>query len=639
MAEQRYSLFVDKNPYVQNLVKKFELPLSDKSIYINGRLENSQFTDEEINQLNLKIIQGRKSLYGKDQIVVESVHTPQVEFTLLEEGQYYIQVSSAGGRGRNLNRFVGTWNINNIDEIIIYPQNSPQKFTSDFGEEYFYTWERTKDFDDKKTTWKGTYTYLNDTVFLSLLLLNDLKAVDNIVYNTEDYGILMLKKDIFELEKPYKLYPWRNDDTIDDIEYKYAGPLTTSDFIQSAKGEDGKFFNEIITIPAGEKLFYKIGQGGQIENASGGDSQIIGITSLTGGSNASNFNDFGGRGGNFVYDYYGRTKYELPEDGRLLLLYTGHILSSSFKLNVTKDSYIINESYPKNEITPATIVTLKVKLESGYEIDYENSTINDISLEKYVDKIHVNNFLKDVHVSLTEIDYYQIQTITFPMPLQNTNIKLVSKKIKYKITITSSYNSLRYIEECKISNGEDDGDLLKGDFYTETNKQIIITLRYIDSSRMVDKDVLAYYLCLDPNSIIYSERDPNNCQTITFPMPARNLLLRIEIDSLLTLTIEKNIIQEIEQKRGIHNRPIEKIILIEYGKPEKPITYFPYRIQVKYRTLFDIYIKYSDIYQHIDKELIYSQVPNVLIEEAGEFNLDNTPIQILPKEMTEEQDG
>ena len=123
-------------------------------------------------------------------------------------------------------------------------------------------------------------------------------------------------------------------------------------------------------------------------------------------------------------------------------------------------------------------------------------------------------------------------------------------------------------------------------------------------------------------------------------MPARNLILRIEIDTLLTLTIERNILQDIEQEKGIHNRPIETVILKEYGKEGEEIGFFPYRIQVKYGTLFDIYIKYTDIYQHIDKELIYLQLPNALIEEAGEFDLENTkPVQILPKKITEQQNG
>jgi hypothetical protein len=142
-----------------------------------------------------------------------------------------------------------------------------------FKEEAIYTWERTKgnQAENNLQVWKGNYTYLNNTVFLSLeeYTYNDI-VINNKSIDKENYGILMFREDEEEtgLNK-YKLFPYRNDDSADDFDIKYSFSRLNSSLynnlstypdsnynILDAKGGDGQFYNKIACLNMGNIGYY-----------------------------------------------------------------------------------------------------------------------------------------------------------------------------------------------------------------------------------------------------------------------------------------------------------------------------------------------------------------------------------------------
>jgi hypothetical protein len=388
MAENQNYYFIVENQDISGFINDYELPNGDLAQLVSGFISNSNIDEQALLRLN-NVVKYKISVYPKNGVVIDSGTTQERDdpnypqeiktYPLAEGGYYYIQMSSSGGRGANLNRFVGRWEIeyedDNIkDYIDIYEQNNKKTAKLIGGDDYEYTWERIKKNETETITWKGNYVYLNNTVFFNLLSLNDAK------YEAEDYGILMLKNDIEDNDK-LKLFSYRIDDEVDDYDAKYSSSIMpVSDYnTQDAKGGDGQLYNEIAGFTRGNIGFY-IGKGEKrppIQNVKGGDTYFQNINLLLNGGPVSKLNDFGGRGGSFVYDYWGRIKYnnELPEDGRLLITYLGPLTSNCYKMTVIPDANIKKVISPENEIVAGTIVTIKVLLYSGYEIDYEESVI------------------------------------------------------------------------------------------------------------------------------------------------------------------------------------------------------------------------------------------------------------------------
>jgi hypothetical protein len=128
-------------------------------------------------------------------------------------------------------------------------------------------------------------------------------------------------------------------------------------------------------------------------------------------------------------------------------------------------------------------------------------------------------------------------------------------------------------------------------------------------------------------------------------MPARNIIVYIKTDPLYLLTILLNERQQIEEKEkkkvndNYTERPVKSVILKEYGNPpEKTITFYPDIRKVKAGAVFDLYVKFTDIYQRLDKLHLHSQEPGLYIEEAGEFTTDHSPPQSLPDEIINPSD-
>jgi hypothetical protein len=65
MAGPQYYLWTEKTPYIERIKKEFSLPLSDRTIFINGNIDISSLADAEIDYLHRlrEWGQGRKCLY------------------------------------------------------------------------------------------------------------------------------------------------------------------------------------------------------------------------------------------------------------------------------------------------------------------------------------------------------------------------------------------------------------------------------------------------------------------------------------------------------------------------------------------------------------------------------------------------
>lgn len=584
---------------------------------VNKIKENSNLTEEQIDKLikekvyniikkeRLKnyndLIKYAHSHYKLNTPIFEYGHTQdekdkEVHFNLLESGYYYIQASSAGGKNIDLERFVGKWTITNkngdiTDTIEIFNQNKDS-----------YTWERTKkENDDEKFIWKGTYTYLHNTIFLSWSEYTyEYKEIKSVKKDIEDYGILMF-------DGTNKLRSFRSDDTVDEKSIEYTNLSYRDTPTTDSKGGDGEYLNEVFSLKTDQTLTFKIGQTGQESIIT--DLETDDIVLHSGETEKSNY--FGGRGGSFVYDYYGRIKYDnsLPEDGQVKISYLVPVKiynNDKSNLTINTDENIKEISCPKNNVPPWTVVTVKVLLEDNYEIDYEKSTINEMLFKDHKIRMDINNKPQDVLVVVSEYDYYNVQTITFPMPDKDTVIDLKTKKVKYSIEVSKD----EYIQEYSLSRESED------------DKEIVtLTVTYTDKNHFVNREIFAYYLCLDLDEIEFKDRDRNNTHTITFTMPERNVILKLVSDSLFILNINLNERQEFEENIKTNGRFIEKVILISnHDTDHTTIENFPYITQVSEGTVFDLYVKFTDIYQHLDKQHLYSQYPSVQIEEAGDFD-------------------
>jgi predicted RNA-binding protein len=650
----------------------------DKKNIIYNLFHVGRTTDhEDLKEFN-DILKYKMSLYSMNGDVIESGPTDYTGYSdpiqteLSEDGYYYFRLSSAGGKGKNSTRFVGKWfikDVNNdpVDTIQLFPLNelveNPQRYEDYYNEDdykdenskdkddkrdtkFTYNWIRTKKEDDGYTlVWKGNYTYLNNTVFLSLKEYG-MKAPEPekkytpipSVRNIEHYGILMLKEDITENDNKIKLFSYRIDDTENDEYSKY---IPENDIIKnidwdtvSLKGGDGQYFNEIFQFKKDSTLKYTVGaalENKSLQNIPGinstisskillDDNSYFNVNLIGGGIDYKD--DFGGKGGNFVYDHYKRIYYndQLPEDGKLNIKFLIFDDAPNFKIDVqTEDEFIEEVSYPKNKVVAGIPITLKVLLtDTEHEIDFEKSTINEISFNEFND--FTMKYFNKIGV-VSNYEYYcRVQDIELQLfKSENVEIKLKTKPVKFTITILEE-DRIRYITDYTINGSRDKQEAEAGDIIT-------VQLTYYDSDHLINENVFAYYLCLKPDDIKFESRDRYNKQIIRFTMPARHVLIRFKCDPLFYLTIQKNERQEFERKHGNNSEKYIEFAYIQNYNENGIITnkvkieLFPYRTKMKPNTIIDLYIKFSDSKIHLDKSHLYSQIAASFVEEAGNFDL------------------
>ncbi|GHU13466.1 hypothetical protein FACS1894161_3460 [Spirochaetia bacterium] len=671
MAKKRFYYFLVKNRDIKDW-NQFELPNADDSIFIEegskkGFLDHQHLTDEELGNLN-NVIKYRKGIYPKNGIVIDTTddspdgfeYDKRQNFDLREDGYYYINLSSAGSRGAKLERFVGEWiikdsNGNIIDTIKIYPQNEPQTYQN-------HTWYRKKRIDDNDIFWYGTYVYLNNTVFLSLI------EYDEALVSNTDYGILMLKQNIMN-QSIYKLYSYRYDDSVDDKNVEYEFVSGSSDRYlnyntQDAKGGDGQLYNEIVKFIRDNRgridISYQIGKGGATYPSDGGYSELRNIPIQLSGGPDYKVNDFGGQGGTFLYDYFGRIKHResTPENGRLLINYIGTETTDTYSINVNNTPGISDFSFPTTS-TAGTLITVKAKLIDENEIDYDesiielkhdNGVLESIPFPEYIKRYEYGDGRwENRKITITQEPeyydhyYYYIQTMTFVMPINNVEIKFKTKTKRYKLYVKQDQHIAKVEIESNDTVFELKRPVLNGEYMAVANfeanagSEIKLTITYMDNEYLVNEDAFRYYLGLDSkNSVIFGTKNRRLEQIITFTMPKRHVIVRIDCDALFTLTIEQNERQIIDEKEKAEfsygsytERKIEKIIIRKFGEEVKSKD-IPYTFQVKHYDIFDIYIKLSDIYMHLDKAHLYSIEPSLTIEEAGEF-ADYNPSGLPPR--------
>jgi hypothetical protein len=131
-------------------------------------------------------------------------------------------------------------------------------------------------------------------------------------------------------------------------------------------------------------------------------------------------------------------------------------------------------------------------------------------------------------------------------------------------------------------------------------------------------------------------------QVISFTMPNHDVELVIkELAVRFTLTVQHNEYQMIYY-------PDRRIEMINYKGESWDISQ-EFIIQEIEKTVIDLYVKFTDIYQHLDRDHLYDQYATLLIEESGNFdgtalpevvekifmNVWNEPSQTLPGEILE----
>lgn len=193
-----------------------------------------------------------------------------------------------------------------------------------------------------------------------------------------------------------------------------------------------------------------------------------------------------------------------------------------------------------------------------------------------------------------------------------------TKPIKYKIKLIAD----RFTAECTLTTDTETTDLFKNDAYSVYGKPVTVTIAYIDNDHEIHKDIFCYYLCLNPQTVTFSDKR-NSKQTITFTMPARNSIIYIKSDAVYILTVEIDRRQELDENDKLlyEQKFIKRPVLLRNidDATEERLQSFPYQNQVKRNTLFDLYVEFDTLYQHLDKTSVHSQAPEATIEAAGDF--------------------
>ena len=173
----------------------------------------------------------------------------------------------------------------------------------------------------------------------------------------------------------------------------------------------------------------------------------------------------------------------------------------------------------------------------------------------------------------------------------------------------------------------------------------------------LDRDFVFLQISDYGGSVLYPVKRKGENQTISFTMPSKDLEITLKTLDLLrfTLTLETLGAQAILEDQK--ERPIKKAIVcyrepdsgngysevntkvIEFLTSRGTIDFFRNReIKIERGSIVDIFVEFTDIYQHLDKSHFYGQIPDPDIQEAGDFNMTqdrwgNKPIPIIPPEL------
>ena len=303
----------------------------------------------------------------------------------------------------------------------------------------------------------------------------------------------------------------------------------------------------------------------------------------------------------------------------------------------------------------------KIRIKSGSKIDLyvefprENLCLketNIISSIPYADIEKPESF-NDPHFSLSDPKLYQ--RIQFNMPEEDVYLNLHWIERYFKFSISKNFlqkegdnnkietvfmeikNQDESLFELKEINFDEEYSVKRE--YKYILPEINLYVKFTDENRMLDRTHLRGQIAAirtdESEEIEQKELETLNDfyhQRVWFLMPFTDLNLNLLwINRYYQLAITHNEYQlkyMLPDKRrqiesmfvNIENIPYSKII------NDKSISEFIFDQDNKYYTIddvplnktIDIYVKFTDIYQHLDKHHIYSQIPEGQIEEAGE---------------------
>jgi hypothetical protein len=294
-----------------------------------------------------------------------------------------------------------------------------------------------------------------------------------------------------------------------------------------------------------------------------------------------------------------------------------------------------------------------------YELDreYLESQLLDVGIILYNDDERERTQYKGYDISVK-------QTIKFLMPARNVTLYIKQKDYRVFLKLLREKSSTHFThinitghedkspfelktESDKTIDNDNNFNLSAFPFYA--NEEIIITVLFIPEDGLYYWEIDEPYMKSQMIDILIGERlfkfnksdgFEDRYQIIKFLMPNNDVKLIIKEKNIRSIiTIRSNEYQTIYSGE---TRKIEKIYYknISYSTINNSNKLNPLIIQEITGTIIDLYIKFTDIYQCLDKQNLYSQKSNIFIENPGNFiNLVNNstipsiPDQILPDDI------
>ena len=166
------------------------------------------------------VLKSISKLYALNEVVIQAPDPIRETSQILDYGRYELQMTSPGSKsplsdtriiqGPNIpwpanetnqqnrrelvsqQRFVGYWSMideprTRMDAIKIWPMHEFQSWNDELGNTGAYTWERILVRQNVISVWRGTYSYLHNTIYLKLNYHQGLRAQS--VINIEDFEI------------------------------------------------------------------------------------------------------------------------------------------------------------------------------------------------------------------------------------------------------------------------------------------------------------------------------------------------------------------------------------------------------------------------------------------------------------------
>jgi hypothetical protein len=285
---------------------------------------------------------------------------------------------------------------------------------------------------------------------------------------------------------------------------------------------------------------------------------------------------------------------------------------------------------------------------SEIDREYLASQLSDVSSIRYNDGERVYESFVGYKPDIP-------QSLKFFMPPRDVTLYLREKDYRFKLKLLreKDTNHFEFVDICedhidaRIRQETDSvvyNSIIWYEAFYNPGDQIEIIVHFIPENNQFFYEIDALYMKaqmadinIGPRNFIndndkylgYIDRD----QKISFIMPNNDVELVIKEKGLISnLTIKPEQYQFNNQ--DFVGRRLQGVICkgeeYKFGTDHNGIT-----IPVVHHELVDIFVEFTDIYQHLDSDFIVSQDATLFIAEAGEYDLTNNLPSIIPDKIEE----